>query len=152
MVNDREVVEIKIYNESSNTNPVYAKKGDAGMDIMSMQDVFVAAGDTLLIHTGIYLGIPYGWEVQVRPRSGLSLKTKLRIGNAPGTVDGNYTGEVCVIIDNIGKTDTTITKGERIAQLVAKRVPEVNWNPVSSKELLGETNRGSMGFGSTGTH
>lgn len=147
-----EIVDVLIYNESSNTNPVYARAGDAGMDIMASQDTIIPAGDTVLVKTGLYLGIPHGWEIQVRARSGMSLKTKIRVGNGVGTIDENYLGEVCCIMDNIGKTDTTITKGERIAQILIKPVHIIRWNPVSSKELLGTTNRGSMAFGSSGTH
>lgn len=148
----QEHVIINIFNEGSQDLPVYARRGDAGMDVRASKDISIAAGETVLVPTGLYFGLPEGWEIQIRPRSGMSLKTKLRISNGPGTLDQNYTGELCILLDNIGKVDTTVTKGERIAQIIAKRVPQIIWNSVDSKEELGYTNRGTAGFGSSGSH
>ena len=95
--------------------------------------------------------MPEGYEIQVRPRSGLSLKTKLRIANTPGTVDEIYLGEICVIAENThGSIDFTVAKGERIAQIVLQEVPKIEWVQVFSKDELGSTERGEGGFGSTG--
>jgi dUTP pyrophosphatase len=102
----------------------------------------------VLVPTGLSLEIPLGYEVQVRPRSGLSLKSPLLIVNAPGTVDCDYRGEVCVIIGNFGSEDFVIEHGLRIAQLVLSPVIHAKY---SATNTLGETQRGTGGFGSTGT-
>lgn len=147
-------VKVKIYSHFNHDHglPVYAKPGDSGMDVRANIDIEVRAGDTVLVPTGIHVGLPEGYEIQVRPRSGLSLKTKLRVANTPGTVDQSYTGEICIIIDNTHyDVPSYITKGERIAQLVLMEVPKIEWAPVPSVEELGTTERGAGGFGSTGT-
>lgn len=146
-------VPVKIYTEFKHDHglPEYAKMFDSGMDIRANAKVVIEPKETVLIPTGLYLGIPPGWEVQVRPRSGMSLKTKLRVSNAPGTVDSGYFGEVCIIADNThGSVEMTIGLGERIAQIVLAEVPRIQWVPVASKDLLGESDRGEGGFGSTG--
>lgn len=143
---------VKIYTEFNHGYdlPEYAKPGDSGMDIRANQTMIIQPGQTVIVPTGIYLGIPAGYEVQVRPRSGLSAKTKLRIANTPGTVDEQYTGEVGVIVDNIGQTPETINLGDRIAQIVLQKVPKMMLKQVQSRDDLGNTERGSGGFGSTG--
>jgi dUTP pyrophosphatase len=144
--------DVRIFNESENELPSYAKDGDSGMDIRAKEDFSVYPSETKMIETGISVRLPFpGLEIQVRPRSGMSLKTKLRVSNSPGTVDSNYTGPVNVIMDNIGDEPIKFKKGERIAQIVLCPVYKINWVPVDSKEELGETNRGESGFGSTGT-
>lgn len=131
--------------------PCYAKPGDSGMDIRANVPIKIEPKQTLLIPTGIYVGIPDGYEIQVRPRSGMSLKTKLRVANAPGTVDASYRGELCIIAENThGSVEMNIGLGERIAQLVLQQVPMIEWFPVASIEELGSTERGHGGFGSTG--
>lgn len=148
-------VKVKIYADLSHEYglPAYAKPGDSGMDIRANKEVTLYPGSVTLIPTGLYVGLPEGYEFQVRPRSGLSLKTKLRVANSPGTIDEAYTGEICVIADNIGSaTEIVFGAGERIAQLVLQAVPKVEWEQVFSKEELGTTERGAGGFGSTGTN
>ena len=149
-------VPVKIFAEDLKHNeglPSYAKIGDSGMDIRANERVTIPPKETMLIHTGIHVGIPEGYEIQVRPRSGLSLKTKLRVANSPGTVDQSYTGEVCVIAENThGSQDFIVNIGDRIAQLVLQEVPKIEWVPVQDKTQLGDTARGSDGFGSTGSN
>ena len=131
--------------------PTYAHKGDAGADIYSVADVTIPSGSTMLVPTGIALKIPGGYEAQVRPRSGMSLKTKVRVANAPGTIDSNYRGEVGVIIDNHGKAPYIISKGDKIAQLVFNKVPTADF--IEGKVETEEDNtRGESGFGSTGVN
>lgn len=132
--------------------PAYAQVGDSGMDIRANKTITIRPKETVLIPTGIHVGLPEGYEIQVRPRSGLSLKTKMRIANSVGTVDEGYTGEICVIAENThGSVDFTASCGERIAQIVLQQVPKISWVVVASKEDLGNTDRGADGFGSTGS-
>ena len=130
--------------------PRYMSEGAAGMDVCAACDkeVCVRPGDIRLIPTGVYLAIPRGYEVQVRPRSGLALKHGLTIVNAPGTIDSDYRGEVCIIVGNIGRDDFTVTRGMRIAQLVVAKVSQADIEVV---EELDQTSRGHGGFGHTGT-
>lgn len=131
--------------------PFYATTGSAGMDVCaylpSKDYTSVMPNKTKVIPTGIKVSIPVGFEMQVRPRSGLSLKTKLRIANAPGTVDSDYRGEVGVIIENISEEKVVINHGDRIAQLIFAPVEQAAFIEVES---LDETERGEGGFGSTG--
>lgn len=133
--------------------PFYASEKAAGMDVRAYVNApsttytSVMPRETKLIPTGIKVSIPDGYEMQVRPRSGLSLKTKLRVANSPGTVDADYRGEVCVIIENISDEKIIINHGDRIAQLVFAPVVQANIQVVDS---LDETARGEGGFGSTG--
>lgn len=132
--------------------PFYATAGAAGADVRASlpekKSVTVKSGSRVLIPTGIQMEIPEGYEVQVRPRSGLSLKSSLLVVNAPGTIDCDYRGEVNVIIGNFGAEDYVIEHGLRIAQLVLAPVTQARYIKVDS---LGETQRGAGGFGSTGT-
>lgn len=144
--------QVKIYNESSNPLPFYAKEGDSGVDVCCREAFAVYPGEVKIIKTGLFVRIPHaGLEIQARPRSGMSAKTKLRIANSPGTIDSDYTGEIGIIFDNIGEEPVKFNMGERIAQLVLCPVYKIKWDPVASKEDLGQTNRGENGFGSTGT-
>lgn len=148
-------VKVKIYTELKHEHglPVYAKPGDSGMDIRANVQIELQPKETKLIPTGIYVGLPEGYEIQVRPRSGLSLKTKLRVANAPGTVDSSYHGEICIIAENThGAVEMNIAKGERVAQIVLQKVPVIEWNVVHSRDMLGNSERGAAGFGSTGTN
>jgi dUTP pyrophosphatase len=148
------MTQVKIYTELNHEHglPVYANPGDSGMDIRANAAMTLQPKETKLIPTGIYVGIPDGYEIQVRPRSGLSLKTKLRVANAPGTLDSCFRGEVCIILENThSSVESHITKGERIAQIVLQEVPKIEWVQVNSKDDLGDTIRGDGGFGSTGT-
>ena len=129
--------------------PAYAHPGDAGMDLYSSEDAEIAPGDSLLVKTGISIELPEGTEAQVRPRSGLALKSQVTVLNTPGTVDEGYRGEVGVILINHGRSPFKVTEGMRIAQMVIKPVMRVT---VQEVEELSETSRGEGGFGSTGSH
>jgi dUTP pyrophosphatase len=150
-----EVVEVKVvtlthYDESFEL-PFYATEGAAGADIRASipekKSITVKPGERLLVPTGLQMEIPMGYEVQVRPRSGLSLKSPLMIVNSPGTIDCDYRGEVNIIVGNFGKEDYVIEHGLRIAQLVISPVIQAMY---SSTNTLSETERGIGGFGSTG--
>jgi dUTP pyrophosphatase len=125
----------------------YATEGAAGMDLLAARDVMIAPGGRALVPTGLCIAIPEGFEMQVRPRSGLALKHGITVLNAPGTVDSDYRGEVGVILLNTGSEAFAITRGERIAQAVFAPVTRAAWEEVV---VLPETRRGTGGFGSTG--
>jgi dUTP pyrophosphatase len=128
--------------------PAYATDGAAGMDVVAAEDVDLPPGGRHAVATGFAMAIPDGYEVQVRPRSGLALKQGITCLNTPGTIDSDYRGEVKVILANLGGETFAIRKGDRIAQLVPAPVLRATLNEVSS---LDETARGAGGFGSTGT-
>lgn len=150
------LVEVKIktldHFDPSFELPFYATEGAAGADIRASipekKSLILRPGERLLVPTGLSMEIPLGFEVQVRPRSGLSLKSPLMIVNAPGTIDCDYRGEVNIIVGNFGKEDYVIEHGLRIAQLVLAPVVQAKY---STATTLGETKRGAGGFGSTGT-
>jgi dUTP pyrophosphatase len=127
--------------------PAYATGGAAGMDVLAAEDVTLAAGARHAVATGLAVAIPPGYEIQVRPRSGLALKHGISVPNAPGTIDSDYRGEVKVILINHGAEPFAIRRGDRIAQLVLCPVVRMSWLKV---EELDETQRGEGGFGSTG--
>ena len=127
--------------------PAYATDGAAGMDVVAAEDVTLAPGARHAVATGFAMAIPAGYEVQVRPRSGLALKHGVTCLNTPGTIDSDYRGEVKVILANLGDQPFTIGRGDRIAQLVPASVQRAAFEEVGS---LDETVRGSGGFGSTG--
>lgn len=131
--------------------PVQATPGAAGFDVryLGTENVLIMPARAELIPTGLALEIEPGFEVQVRPRSGLARKEFVTVANSPGTIDSDYRGEVGVILHNFGKEPYTVTPGERIAQLVVCAVPEVELEEV---EELSTTERGEGGFGSTGKH
>lgn len=145
--------------------PSYAHENDAGMDIYSAEEVLIAPGQTVLVHTGIAMAIPDGYEAQIRPRSGVSYKTMLRIPNSPGTIDAGYRDELCIIMHNastsIGEADLLtlaekknrhgnyrIGKGDKIAQMIFARVARAGIREVASLDGIGVDRNG--GFGSTG--
>ena len=147
--------------------PAYARPGDAGMDVCAAEDVTIRPGETVIVPTGLKLAIPEGYEIQVRPRSGVSLKTPLRLANSPGTIDSGYRDELGVIMTNTSEEsarmadevytiDTKgnhkgtyqIRKGDRVAQIVLQVVPVMELTVVESVSGIGN-NRGG-GFGSTG--
>ena len=150
------VVEVKVktlpHYDSSFELPFYATEGAAGADIRASlpenKSMIVKPGERVLVPTGLILEIPFGYEIQVRPRSGLSLKSSLMVVNSPGTIDCDYRGEVNIIIGNFGKEDYVIEHGLRIAQLVISPVIQARF---ATAETLSETHRGAGGFGSTGT-
>ena len=127
--------------------PAYATAGAAGMDVVAAEDVVIAPGARHAVETGLALAIPHGFEVQVRPRSGLALKHGITVPNTPGTIDSDYRGELKVILINHGADDFAITRGDRIAQLVVAPVVQGAWLEVAE---LDDTARGAGGFGSTG--
>ena len=129
--------------------PAYATDGAAGMDVVSAEDVTIAPGARHAVATGLALAIPAGFEIQVRPRSGLALKHGITVPNTPGTIDSDYRGELKVILINHGSEAFAIRRGDRIAQLVLAPVVQARWNEVGE---LDETARGAGGFGSTGGH
>ena len=140
---------VKVINKSSNPLPDYSTPLSAGMDVRAANDtpVTIAPLERAIIPTGLYLEIPAGYEVQVRPRSGLAAKKGITVLNAPGTIDADYRGEVCVILVNLSGEEFTVQKGERIAQLVLARHEVIEWE---SSEILADSERGAGGFGSTG--
>ena len=127
--------------------PHYVHPGDSGMDLYSIEDITIAPGETALVHTGLKIAVPEGYEAQVRPKSGLALKHSVTVLNTPGTVDSGYRGEVCVILINHGRESFSIQKHTKIAQLVICPVVQAEVVEVDS---LDETTRGEGGFGSTG--
>lgn len=129
--------------------PHYATTGAAGMDAVSAEDISLAPGERHAVATGLALAIPKGYEIQVRPRSGLALKHGISVPNTPGTVDSDYRGELKVILINHGTEAFAIKRGDRVAQLVLAPVVRAAWDEVAE---LGDTQRGSGGFGSTGGH
>jgi dUTP pyrophosphatase len=129
------------------TLPSYAHEGDAGMDVRSVEDVEIAPGSRALVHTGLVMMLPPGWEAQVRPRSGLALKHGVTVLNTPGTIDAGYRGEVGVILANFGEGPFKVAKGDKVAQIVV--APVARAEIVESAEV-DETERGAGGFGSTG--
>ena len=141
-------------NESDNPNPEYATNGSSGFDLranLPNGSIEIPSGEVRLIPTGLYFDIPEGFEIQVRPRSGLAAKNSVTVLNTPGTVDSDYTGEVKVILINHGKETFTVNHGDRISQAVFATVlgkSIVKLKEIS--EIIKNTERGSGGFGSTG--
>ena len=129
--------------------PAYASAGAAGMDVVAAENVTLRPGSRLAVATGFAMAIPAGYEVQVRPRSGLAIKHGISVPNSPGTVDSDYRGEVKVILINHSDDNFDIQRGDRIAQLVLSPVTLAAWQEV---EELDDTERGAGGFGSTGGH
>lgn len=129
--------------------PAYATDGAAGMDLRAAVEapLVLASGARVMVPTGLRIAVPPGYEAQVRPRSGLALKSGVIVPNAPGTIDSDYRGEVKVILANIGGDAVTIERGARIAQLVFAPVTRAAWRVV---DVLDETTRGEGGFGHTG--
>ena len=129
--------------------PAYATTGAAGMDVVSAEDVVIAPGARHAVATGLAVAIPAGYEIQVRPRSGLALKHGITVPNTPGTIDSDYRGELKVILINLSHEPFTIARGDRVAQLVLAPVVQAAWDEVAD---LNTTERGAGGFGSTGGH
>lgn len=127
--------------------PAYATDHAAGLDIVSAEDVTIAPGDRHAVATGFAVAIPPGYEIQVRPRSGLAFKHGVTVPNAPGTIDADYRGEVKVLLINHGNAPFAIARGDRIAQLVPAAVTRAAFDEV---DVLDDTARGTGGFGSTG--
>ena len=144
------MVNIKIKKlHSEAITPKYAHQGDAGMDIYSVEELIIPSKERGLVKTGLSFEIPEGYEIQVRPKSGLALNHGLTILNTPGTIDSGYRGEICVIIFNSSAKDYQVKKSEKIAQIVLKKVESMDIEEVNE---LSDSSRGQGGFGSTGGH
>ncbi|MBL7739641.1 MAG: dUTP diphosphatase [Chitinophagaceae bacterium] len=143
------VVEIKIINRSANALPAYATTGSSGMDVKASLDIPVTMQplERTLIPTGLFVEIPEGYEIQVRPRSGLAVKQGITCLNTPGTIDADYRGEIKIILINLSGEEQVILPGDRIAQLVVQKVEKALWKPA---EELAVTERNAGGFGHTG--
>lgn len=141
-------VKVKKLKNFEGKLPKYETKQSAGMDIRSMELwVELEPSERKLFKTGLSVEIPAGYEIQVRPRSGLALKSGIMVVNSPGTIDADYRGEIGVILLNTGEDTFTVAKGDRIAQLVLSQVPQMM---LIEEDELTETERGNGGFGSTG--
>ena len=145
-------LQIEIYRETNNPMPEYKKDGDAGMDIRSNVDIKIRAFNWTTIDTGLYFVIPYGYEGQVRSRSGLAAKFGLQVLNSPGTIDSGYRGEIKVILHNNDHRPYEVKKGDRIAQLVIKPVIMSEMVEIDKVThiLESETENRGGGLGSTG--
>lgn len=146
----RSNMKVKVINKSSFQLPQYATALSAGVDVRASIDsaIVLKPLERVLVPTGLSLEIPAGYEVQVRPRSGLAAKRGITVLNAPGTIDADYRGEVKVILVNLSNEEFVIENGERVAQLVLARHEVIEWEET---DVLGESDRGEGGFGSTGT-
>lgn len=142
-------MKVKVINRSAYDFPQYETALAAGLDVRANITESITLGplERTLVPTGLFIELPEGYEMQVRPRSGLAAKHGLSLVNAPGTIDADYRGEIKVILVNLSNTPYELKPGERVAQLVVSQFTRVEWEPV---EELGETERGAGGFGSTG--
>ena len=144
------MIKVGILNKSPYPNPEYGKVGNSGMDVKAWISEPITLGplERVLIPTGLYFEIPEGYEIQVRPRSGLALKRGLTVLNTPGTVDANYRGEVGVVLVNLSNEPQTIEPGERIAQLVLAKVSLMDF--INLEVIIKDTERGDQGYGDSG--
>lgn len=142
-------MKVKVMNRSGNELPQYATALAAGMDVRAANEepIVIAPLQRVMVPTGLYVEIPAGYEIQVRPRSGLAAKKGVTVLNSPGTIDADYRGEICVILVNLSSEEFVIEKGERIAQLVLARHERIEWE---ESGRLSDSGRGAGGFGSTG--
>lgn len=146
-----ESVDVKIYRDEKGKKvklPKYMTDLSSGMDVYSIENKIIEAKDTELIKTGLYVEIPRGFEIQIRPRSGLAYKKGVSILNTPGTIDADYRGEIGIILTNFSSKKFEVKKDMRIAQMVLSKVYKINWQEV---EQLKKTKRGSGCFGHTGS-
>ena len=142
-------IKVKVINHSNNELPQYATPMSAGMDLRAFTDesITIMPGERKLVHSGINIQLPEGYELQVRPRSGLALKHGITLTNSPGTVDADYRGDVGAIVHNLGTEPFVINNCDRICQIVAKDYVKIEWEEADS---LDSTERGEGGFNSTG--
>jgi dUTP pyrophosphatase len=169
-------MELKVFNESDQLLPKYETTMSAGMDVRAdlknkgfdelmkfgnveadyfgndynEYNIVLKPGGRIAVPTGLYVEIPFGYEIQVRPRSGLALKNGITVCNTPGTIDSDWRGIIGVILINHGSEDFVIRHGDRIAQLILNKVENIQWKVVDKLSDLSETKRGDGGFGSTG--
>ena len=144
-------MQVKVINKSKHPLPQYETIVSAGMDIRAHieEAITLAPLERVLVKTGLFVEIPLGYEIQVRPRSGLAFKKGITVLNSPGTIDADYRGEIGVLLVNLSSEPFVIEDGERIAQLVLASHEQAQWQEV---DILEESNRGQGGFGSTGTN
>lgn len=142
-------IKVKVINHSNNELPQYATSMSAGMDLRAFTDnqIVIMPGERKLVHSGINIQLPEGYELQVRPRSGLALKYGVTLTNTPGTIDSDYRGDVGAIVHNLGTEPFIINNGDRICQVVAKEYVKIEWEKA---DRLNSTERGEGGFNSTG--
>ncbi|HUM96286.1 MAG TPA: dUTP diphosphatase [Chitinophagaceae bacterium] len=145
------LVNIKIINKSQNSLPAYATTGSSGMDIRAMLDApkKIKPLERVLIPTGLFLEIPFGYEAQIRPRSGLAIKQGITCLNTPGTIDSDYRGEIKIILINLSDEEQVIQPADRIAQMVFQKVEQIEWQQTNE---LNFSTRNEGGFGHTGKH
>jgi dUTP pyrophosphatase len=143
------MIQIKVINESNNALPDFSTIHSAGVDLRAFLDQPLVIGslERILVPTGLFMEIPEGYEVQIRPRSGLAIKHGIGVLNSPGTIDADYRGEVKVILINMSADSFVVNNGDRICQMVLNKYERFEWNNV---EVLSDTERGSGGFGHTG--
>jgi len=142
-------MKIKIVNKSKHPLPSYQTEASAGMDLRAnlVEPLLLKPLQRELVNTGLFIELPAGYEAQIRPRSGLAIKSGISLVNTPGTIDADYRGEIKVIVINLSNTDYVLNDGERIAQMVINKVEQAEW---VITEALNETARGAGGFGHTG--
>ena len=142
-------MKVKVVNSSAFALPEYHTPLSAGLDIRAnlSESITLSPLERAMVPTGLFVELPEGYEMQIRPRSGLAAKHGITVLNSPGTIDADYRGEIKVILVNLSNTPFTIEPGERIAQMIVARYEQVEWQAVES---LSETERGAGGFGSTG--
>ena len=143
------MIEVAIINQSAFELPAYATEGAAGLDVRAniTDPLVITPLERQLIPTGLFVAIPLGYEIQIRPRSGLAFKHGITVLNTPGTIDADYRGEIKVLLINLSNTSFTIEPGERIAQMVLAKHETLSWK---TTDILPSTERGAEGFGSTG--
>jgi len=142
-------IRVRIVNTSKNNLPDYATSGASGVDVRAHLEhpIIIKPSERILVPTGLFVEIPVGYEIQIRPRSGLAIKQGITCLNTPGTIDADYRGEIKVILINLSSEEQTIQPGDRIAQMVLQKVERIEWQ---ATEHLENTERGAGGFGSTG--
>lgn len=140
---------VKIINNSGNQLPSYGTPASAGMDVRAClkEPMTINPMQRMLVPTGLRVQLPQGYEMQIRPRSGMALRHGITLANSPGTIDADYRGEIGIIVINLSEKPFVINDGDRICQMVVTRYSHVEWEPVDS---IDETARGEGGFGHTG--
>ena len=143
------MIELSIINTSNNPLPAYQTKQAAGVDLMAFLEeaIVIEPMDRVIVGTGLYMALPDGYEAMIRPRSGMAFKHGITVINTPGTIDADYRGEIKIALINLSKEAFTINNGDRIAQMVVNKYEKVTFKIT---DRLGETERGSGGYGHTG--
>ncbi len=143
------VISVKIINQSNNPLPEYATNGSSGMDVRAALEspLAIQPMERVLVPTGLFIELPVGYELQVRPRSGMAIKQGITCLNTPGTIDADYRGEIKIILINLSQQEQVINPGDRIAQMVLQQVEKIEWVPAAEIAI---TERNAGGFGHTG--